>query len=79
MNWNNLKVGDLVYIDNYKDGKFPNASPKISGPYTVHNLEYRKLRHMKCVFLYYPEDFLDNDQKYMETNGYSNNQPGIRA
>lgn len=28
-----VQMGDLVYIDNYQDGKFPKASPVIAGPF----------------------------------------------
>jgi hypothetical protein len=33
--WDDVKIGDVVYIDNYQSGKFPKANPKVSGPMTV--------------------------------------------
>jgi hypothetical protein len=33
--WNDVVEGDIVYIDNYQDGKNKKARPKKSGPYTV--------------------------------------------
>jgi hypothetical protein len=41
--WADVKKGDTVYIDNYQDGKFPLANPRVSGPYTVIDTETRTL------------------------------------
>ncbi len=47
--WDQLKPGDCVWIDNYQDGKFPTANPKLSGPYRVMSLKYRQLRTLYKV------------------------------
>lgn len=28
-----VKMGETVYFDNFQEGKFPDANPKISGPF----------------------------------------------
>ncbi len=33
--WKDVKIGDVVYVDEYEDGKYPKADPRITGPYTV--------------------------------------------
>jgi hypothetical protein len=33
--WKEVKIGDVVFIDEYEDGKFPKANPRITGPFTV--------------------------------------------
>jgi len=35
LTWDEVKLGDTVYIDNYQDGKFPKANPRIGGPFEV--------------------------------------------
>lgn len=33
--WQDVQIGDTVYIDNYESGLYPSADPRISGPYIV--------------------------------------------
>lgn len=41
--WKDVKLGQIVYLDNYRDGQFPEADPLKSGPYEVVELEHRRL------------------------------------
>jgi hypothetical protein len=62
--WDDVAIGDVVYIDNYQDGKFPHADPKISGPFTVAvgNGCGRWLDTKKGTgFGYYPNNLLKRD------------------
>ena len=64
--WNDVKIGDTVYIDNYQDGQFPKANPRISGPFKVvrGNGTGRCLQTMKKkwkhqrTFMHYPNNLL---------------------
>jgi hypothetical protein len=33
--WDDVTIGDTVFIDNSQDGQFPQANPKIAGPFRV--------------------------------------------
>lgn len=59
--WDDVTIGDVVYIDNYQNGKFPDANPKVSGPFKVAKgngcgrwLENNKGRGM----MHYPNNLL---------------------
>jgi len=67
--WKEVKIGDVVYIDNFEDGKFPRANPRISGPYTVvvgngcgHCLSNAPVNtpaaKTERVFMHYPDNLL---------------------
>ena len=61
--WNDVAIGDTVFVDNYQDGQFPKASPKVSGPFTVivGNGCGRCLRTNKGrMFMHYPNNLLIN-------------------
>lgn len=59
--WADVLYGDWVWIDNCEDGKYPEADPKISGP-------FRRVEGNGCgrcletrdgrVFMHYPENLL---------------------
>ncbi len=59
--WDEVENGDEIFIDNYQRGKFPKASPQISGPYMVVDLASRRLARMQSTsapFMYYPNNLL---------------------
>jgi len=60
--WADLKPGDQVYIDNYQGGRFPNAQPRISGPYYVHHVKGRLLKFRGAkrdrLFAHFPENLV---------------------
>lgn len=63
VSWDDVQPGDIVFIDNYEDGKFPRADPKISGPYVVKTVKDRRLettwnRRYQSTFSYYPNNLL---------------------
>jgi hypothetical protein len=35
VSWCEVAVGDVVFLDNYEGGLYPNADPKVSGPFVV--------------------------------------------
>lgn len=63
--WDDVAIGDTVYIDNYQNGQFPKASPKISGPFKVVKgngcgrcLEVTKGKAKGQTFMSYPETLI---------------------
>lgn len=63
--WSDVQDGQTVWIDNYQDGEFPQASPLISGPYRVVSVQRRMLqapssqrRRTARLFTYYPNNLL---------------------
>jgi hypothetical protein len=60
--WKDVKIGETVFIDNYENGKFPSADPRISGPYTVEvgNGCGRWLKNPRNGrgFMHYPDNLL---------------------
>jgi len=59
--WEDVEIGNVVYLNNYQDGKFPKASPRISGPMTVvvGNGCGRCLCNVSGrFFMHYPENLL---------------------
>jgi hypothetical protein len=57
--WDNVSLGDTVYIDNYQHGARPKANPRIGGPFKVvrGNGCGRCLQNIKgSTFMHYPED-----------------------
>jgi len=50
-----VKVGEVIFIDNYCDGAFPQASPLISGPYEVKSRSREDWIDLDCLF-----NFLNN-------------------
>lgn len=64
--WAEVSEGETVWIDNYQDGKYPQANPRISGPYTVISRHYRTLRTQwgwvpERTFMHYPNNLLVED------------------
>lgn len=61
IDWSKVQPGQQVYIDNFQAGQFPDANPRISGPYTVVDVEGRQLRQRVSgrVFMHYPENLLE--------------------
>jgi hypothetical protein len=45
--WSDLAVGDVVYTDNYEDGKYPNANPRVAGPFMVMDPKRRELSTLR--------------------------------
>jgi hypothetical protein len=64
--WEDVHNGDRVWIDNYEGGKYPNACPKYSGPFVVHDAKRRLLvkpgKRMLQPFMHYPENLLIGDR-----------------
>lgn len=62
--WNDVKEGDIVYIDNYEDGKYPMASPAISGPFMISNHFQRRLVRVDNgrYLHHYPNNLLVDDK-----------------
>lgn len=60
VSWQNMAEGVEVYIDNYQNGRFPSASPILSGPYVIDHLPSRRLRiaGTRRSFMHYPEDLV---------------------
>ena len=64
--WNNIKIGDTIYIDNYQNGQFPKADPQISGPFKVVKgngcgrclQTMRKDWKQQRTFMHYPNNLL---------------------
>jgi hypothetical protein len=58
--WSDVSLGDTVYIDNYQDGEFPSANPKVCGPFTVvkGNGCGRCLKGKRGTFMHYPNNLL---------------------
>jgi hypothetical protein len=63
--WDAVRIGDVVFIDNYEAGKYPLANPKTSGPFEVAkgNGCGRCLKCLVgpakgCVFMHYPNNLL---------------------
>lgn len=58
--WADASIGDEVWVDNYQNGKYPQADPKISGPFTVAkgNGSGRWLEKNGRGFIHYPENLL---------------------
>lgn len=48
--WADVKRDDIVFIDNWQNGLFPKADPKISGPYRVENTHFRWLETINPSF-----------------------------
>jgi len=66
ISWKDVKIGDTVFIDNYEDGKFPKANPRICGPFTVvvSNGCGRCLRNKNGrEFMHYPDNLLKGEEK----------------
>ena len=64
LTWDSVHAGDTVYIDNYENGKYPDASPAISGPYIVSDVKYRRLTMTwgkLSTFMHYPDNLLGCD------------------
>jgi hypothetical protein len=56
-----IKLGDVVYFDNYQDGKYPYTRPMVSGPFTkvYGNGSGRSFSHrLGQWFMHYPENLL---------------------
>jgi hypothetical protein len=63
VSWDEVTVGDVVYLDNYEGGLYPAADPKVSGPFVVTDADTRTLsdrrsRRGPVVFLHYPTNLL---------------------
>jgi hypothetical protein len=61
--WSEVTVGDVVYLDNYEGGLYPDADPKVSGPFVVIDADTRTLSDRRSprrpvVFLHYPTNLL---------------------
>lgn len=64
--WSSISPGQVVYVDNYQGGAFPQASPLVSGPSRVVDPAERSLgwetplcgRPWKRVFRNWPEGLL---------------------
>jgi hypothetical protein len=60
--WSDVKDGDTVWTDSYQDGKFPNANPRICGPFVVKRARDRVLLNTRFrygrTFTHYPETLL---------------------
>ncbi len=42
--WIDCVPGDQVWLDHHQNGKYPHASPRVSGPYTIIHQVKRQLR-----------------------------------
>jgi hypothetical protein len=63
VSWCEVAVGDVVFLDNYQGGLYPNADPKVSGPFVVIDVDTRTLSdrrspHRPVVFLHYSTNLL---------------------
>jgi hypothetical protein len=62
--WDNIKSGDLVYVDHYRKGVFPDADPRITGPFVVVSIESRTLKTVREAekyvsrFVHFPNNLL---------------------
>lgn len=63
MQWSDAHVGQTVYTDNYENGKFPHANPRIAGPFVVHNIALRLLKGSRGAFIHYPDNLLSEEER----------------
>jgi hypothetical protein len=60
--WADVSTGQTVYIDNYAGSRFPQANPRISGPYIVVSPAARTLALPTAPrnpqFMHYPDNLL---------------------
>jgi len=59
-----VRIGSIVYFDNFEDGKFPEADPKISGPFEkiVGAGNGRCFSNNRGSLMHYPENLLVRKQ-----------------
>jgi hypothetical protein len=62
VSWVEVAAGDVVFLDNYEGGLYPNADPKVSGPFVVVSPTACTLAHPKSPrnpqFMHCPENLV---------------------